>query len=111
MALADYAGARYDVRFTRGDDIVETFTFADSDGEPIDLDGYTFQSQVRRTDGTLLASFTIVRDGNAVTRRLSRSVTAGISEPHVHDLQWSDPSGNVRTWVSGRLLPVEQVTQ
>ena len=112
MSLADYTASRYDVRCQRGDTLTEQFTFTGDDGTALDLTGYTFTSQVRRTaDGALVASFTVSRDGNVVTRTLSSTTTAGLDGTYVQDLQWSDPSGRVRTLLSGEVEFVEDVTR
>lgn len=112
MALADYTASTYDIRLQRGDDLVEQFTFTDDDGEALDLSGYTFASQLRQTaDGTLLATFTVSVSDNVVSRTLSRTVTATLDGTYVHDLQWTDPSGRVRTLLSGEVEVVEDVTR
>ena len=45
-ALADYTAAVYDVRMTQGDSFVEELLMEDGDGDPIDLTGYSFASQL-----------------------------------------------------------------
>ena len=112
MSLADYTASRYDVRLQRGDTLQETFTFTDDDGDNLDLAGYTFTSQVRRNaDGALIASFAIGVSGNAVTRTLNATTTASLDGTYVHDLQWVDPGGKVRTLLSGDLEIVDDVTR
>ena len=112
MSFVDYSGATYDIRITQGDDLVEVFSFQDSDGEDIDLAGYSFLSQVRRTaDGPVVAPFTISVSGSTVTRRISAAVTAGFDGEYVHDFQWTTPENIVRTLITGKLEIEPEVTR
>jgi hypothetical protein len=112
--FADYSGAPYNVKMTQGDDLIETFIFRDSDGELLDLGSYTFASQVRQTAaGSAIASFTIAVDTNTstVVRSLGTAVTSGLLGKYVHDMQWTDPDGDIRTLISGNLEVVAEVTR
>lgn len=101
--LADYTAAVYDVRMTQGDSFIEELTFEDGEGDLLDLDSYAFLSQIRRTaDNGLVAQFDISVDGSTVTRSLEPAVTADLEGTYVHDFQWTDPSGNIRTLISGK---------
>lgn len=112
MATANYTGARYDVRIVKGDDVSETFSFRDSDGEPLDLDGYTFESQIRATpDGPAVGTFNCSVEDNTATRTLSNTVTAGLEGTYYHDMQWTDPGGLIRTLVQGRFVVVPEITR
>lgn len=111
-ALADYTAAVYDVRMTQGDSFVEELTFEDGESGAIDLTGYVFRSQLRRTaDNGLVAEFAIVKAGSVVTRTLSPSVTAGLDGTYVHDVQWTDPEGRIRTLLSGNFDIEAEVTR
>jgi len=110
--LADYTAAVYDVRMTQGDSFIEELLMEDGDGEAIDLTGYTFKSQIRRTaDNGLVAQFGISVNGSTVTRTLSPSVTAGLSGTYVHDFQWTKPQGQIRTLLSGGFEIEAEVTR
>lgn len=112
MSFVDYSGADYDIRITQGDDLVETFTFQDEDGEDISLAGYSFMSQIRRTaDGDIVAPFTISVSGNAVTRRIAASVTKDFSGEYVHDFQWRTPDNIIRTLITGKVEIEPEVTR
>ena len=112
MSFVDYSGATYDIRITQGDDLVEVFSFQDSDGEDITLAGYTFLSQVRRTtDGPVVAQFTITVNGSNVTRRINASVTQGFEGTYVHDFQWTTPDNIRRTLLTGILEIQAEVTR
>ena len=112
--LADYSAAPYNVKMVQGDDLVETFVFRDADGDLLDLGSYTFASQVRQTAaGSAIASFTITVDTNTstVVRSLGTAVTAGLLGTYVQDMQWTDPDGDIRTLISGKLEVVAEVTR
>jgi len=110
--LADYTAAVYDVRMTQGDSFVEELLMEDGEGDALDLTGYSFKSQLRRTaDNGLVAEFAISVDGSTVTRSLNTAVTANLEGTYVHDFQWTDPSGKVRTLVSGEFEIEPEVTR
>ena len=110
--FADYTAAVYDVRMTQGDTFIEELLMEDGQGDPIDLVGYVFQSQVRRTaDNGLVAQFAISVNGSVVSRTLTPSVTSGLTGTYVHDFQWTDPSGRIRTLLSGRFEIEPEVTR
>jgi hypothetical protein len=110
--LADYTAGVYDVRMTQGDTFVEELLMEDGDGEAIDLTGYTFKSQLRRTaDNGLVAEFGITVAGSTVTRSLTSSVTTGLDGTYVHDFQWTDPQGRIRTLLSGQFEIEPEVTR
>jgi hypothetical protein len=110
--LADYTAAVYDVRMTRGDSFIEELTFEDGEGDLLDLTGYTFLSQIRREpEGNLVAQFSTSVDGSVVTRTLAPSVTAGLEGTYVHDFQWTNPQGQIRTLLSGQFEIEPEVTR
>lgn len=112
--FADYSGAPYDVRMTAGDTFSEQILMEDSDGEAIDLTGYTFASQLRRTaDGSLVAAFVISVNlsTSTVTRTLNAGITAGLEGTYVHDFQWTNPSGQIRTLFAGEFEVEPEVTR
>jgi hypothetical protein len=86
----------------------------DSDGEAINLAGYSFASQLRRTaDDSLVAQFSISVDvpNSTVTRVLNTGVTGNLEGTYVHDFQWTDPQGRVRTLFSGEFEIEPEVTR
>lgn len=110
--LADYTAAIYDVRMTQGDTFIEELLMEDGEGEAIDLTGYTFASQIRRTaDNGLVASFDISVDNSTVTRRLEPAVTETLEGTYVHDFQWTMPNGDIRTLLSGNFEIEPEVTR
>lgn len=112
--FADYSAAVYDVRMTQGDTFSEQVLMEDSDGEAIDLAGYTFRSQLRRTaDGAVVAEFAMSTDlpTSTVTRSLNAGITSGLSGTYVHDFQWTNPSGQIRTLFSGEFEIEPEVTR
>jgi hypothetical protein len=111
--FADYAASDYDIRMTQGDTFIEQLLFEDGEGDAIDLFGYTFRSQLRRTaDNGLEAEFDILMiDDTTVKRTLSASVTANLTGTYVHDLQWTDPEGRIRTLFAGDFEIEPEVTR
>jgi hypothetical protein len=110
--LADYTAAIYDVRMVQGDTFVEELLMEDGEGSALDLTGYAFKSQVRRTpDGPVVAEFAITSDASTVTRSLTSTVTSALDGEYVHDFQWIDPSGKTRTLLSGRFEIEPEVTR
>lgn len=110
--FADYSGAPYDVRMTQGDTFVENLLFEDGESEAIDLTGYTFKSQLRRTaDNGLVAEFDITADAQSVTRTLSETVTSDLTGVYVHDFQWTDPDGKILTLFTGEFEIEPEVTR
>ena len=110
--LADYTAAVYDVRMTQGDTFIEELTFEDGEGDLLDLTGYSFKSQIRRTaDNGLVAQFAISVDGSVVTRSLNPSVTADLDGTYVHDFQWTTPQGRIQTLISGNFDIEPEVTR
>lgn len=112
--LADYTAAIYDVRMTQGDTFSEQILMEDSDGTAWDLTGYSFASQLRRTaSGTVVATFSISVDlgTSTVTRSLSSATTANLDGTYVHDFQWTDPQGRIRTVFSGEFEIEPEVTR
>jgi hypothetical protein len=114
MTLADYTGAPYDVRMVKGDSFTEQMVLEDGNGEALDLTGYSFASQLRRTaDGALVVAFTIaVNTGTStVTRSLTANQTSNLDGEYVHDFQWTDPQGKIRTLFAGTFEVVPEVTR
>jgi len=110
--LADYTAAVYDVRMTQGDSFIEELLMEDGEGDPLDLVGYVFRSQLRRTaDNGLVAEFSVSVNGPTVTRALSPAVTSGLEGIYVHDFQWTDPQGRIRTLLSGDFEIEPEVTR
>lgn len=112
--FADYTAAIYDVRIVQGDTFIEPILLEDSDGDAIDLTGYSFASQLRRTaDSSLVANFVIEIDepNSTVTRSLNSSITSGLEGTYVHDFQWTNPFGQTRTLLSGEFEIEPEVTR
>lgn len=113
VTFVDYSASDYDVRITQGDTFIEELMFEDGEGDVIDLEGYSFKSQLRRTaDNGLQAEFGIVIEDNQFVRRtLTSSVTSGLEGTYVHDLEQVDPEGRRRTLLSGNFEIEPEVTR
>jgi hypothetical protein len=110
--LADYTAAVYDVRMTQGDTFIEELLMEDGEGDALDLSGYTFRSQLRRTaDNGLVAEFAISVSGSTVTRSLAPAVTSGLSGTYVHDFPVDEPAGPDSTLLSGTFEIEAEVTR
>jgi hypothetical protein len=113
VTFADYSASDYDIRITQGDTFTEEMLFEDGEGEAIDLTGYSFKSQLRRTaDNGLVADFNIVIEDNEFIRRtLAPAVTSVLSGTYVHDLEWTNPQGQIKTLVTGEFEIEPEVTR
>lgn len=112
MPNVSYAPAVYNIQMVAGDTFKETFDFTDAAGVPIDLDGYTFKSQVRQTAaGSVVAEMSITAGTASVTRSIGTAVTATLSGDYQHDLQWTTPDDEVRTLLAGRFTVAGEVTR
>lgn len=111
--FSDYSASQYDIRITQGDTFVEEILFEDGEGDALDLFGYTFKSQIRRTAGDPVAiDFVMnIADDNTVTRTLGSATTATLSGTYAHDLQWVDPEGKTRTLFAGDFEIEPEVTR
>jgi hypothetical protein len=112
--LSDYTAAPYDVRMTQGDTFFEEFILEGAENEPIDILGYEFKSQLRRTaDNGLVAEFDILTnpETSTVTRLLEPQITVELEGTYVHDFQWTDPQGRIRTLLAGLFEIEPEVTR
>ena len=111
--FSDYSASQYDIRITQGDTFIEELLFEDGEGDAIDLFGYSFQSQLRRVpDNGLTAEFAMtIVDDTTVERSLPASVTKDLNGVYVHDLQWTDPQGRIRTLFAGEFEIEPEVTR
>lgn len=95
------------LRLYKGDDFARGMQFTDSDGNGIDITGWTFLAQVRETPGgdTVLATFTVT-----VTDAATGNLDIELAAADIDDLEtgrllaWDlqvTASGAVRTYVRG----------
>jgi len=108
---------RVDITCRKGDTFKLEFTFADDNGDAIDLTSYTWKMDVKETDTSSSdiigdSSFTYSgTDAGKLTITATASTMAGVSGGlYVYDLQ-STNSGTVKTWVYGIFKINEDVSE
>jgi hypothetical protein len=84
---------------------------------PVDLSGATIRMQVRRTrcmppilDISTASGITVTDAANGEFRINPTIITANTFGPHDYDIEITFTDGTVRTWVSGVIDIVEDVT-
>lgn len=99
----------------RGDTIRFQFTMKQANGQPLDVTGWSFLSQLRDTTDTLVESFTInVLDAaNGVLELLLPAInSASLPVDSLNwDLQATDPVSDVRTLFTGRVKVLADVSR
>lgn len=106
MTQLDLRGSRLDIDGTDGDRHVITLPFADSDGDPLDLSGYTFKAEVLRR-GSVIATYGTLStavsgdDNEILTITLSAANAAGIGEDERLSWRLVDDDTD-ETWIAGR---------
>jgi hypothetical protein len=114
---------RVDIVCRKGDTATFSITITDSAGEASDLNGYTFDMEVRESDTQVNAeggdntSALVLSSGsgisaldNVITITASATDTETMSGLYVYDLQATDGSSNVSTWLYGTFKVNEDVT-
>ena len=106
MSGLDFLPGRLDVSAIAGDSIGEpetTWTFEDDEGNPIDLTGATFDAKLCKGDETPIDwNLSVVGDpaDGVVAPDLDTSSLEGRYDHHV---TITTASGQVRTWLVGRV--------
>lgn len=105
----------HDVVIWKGDYFPLSVDFKNPDGSPMNLYGYSAQSQIRTnfSSETAFELVTTVHTESGVVDLLlpssvSKNMPAG---DYVWDFQITDPSGNVRTYIAGDFKVVDEVTR
>lgn len=111
--------AQLDLCLYRSDNFNHQITWLDSDGNPIDLTGYTAKMQARKTvtSTTVLMTATdssgLILGGVAGTIdiQLAPAQTDISNKDNVYDLEVTSPVGFVTTIVQGLFVVVQDVTR
>lgn len=116
MSTVSQVPASLAVQFVRGDDLTMNIALTDAAGDPIDITGWTLSAQVREVPNgsQTLASWAFSNRSDAAgtfTMALSDTDTAGLTPSCVSDLQVTDASGLVRTYLSMTLTVQRDVTR
>jgi hypothetical protein len=106
--------ARLDLIIYRGDDFLKSLQFTDDEDEPINITGWTFLSQIRKTanDDELLAALTVTVT-DAATGKLDLTLAASITKSlvtGVWDLE-AVADGDTRTYLAGDAIVTSDVSR
>ena len=104
---------RFDLEIYQGDTLSFTITLKDSLGVVKDITGWTPLGQIRSlVDNTVIDTFTITVDGPngilTVSIPNTGTITAG---SYKYDIQTTDTSTNVRTWIGGNVTVIDDITE
>lgn len=105
---------KIDFEWYRGDDESETLVF-ESDGEPVDFTGCSFDMDVVPERGAVIRlnlSDGIAAEGNRVQISVSHDKTEGVMWRQArYDLQMTAGTGRVKTLCFGRIRLLHDVTR
>lgn len=100
----------------RNDTFSLDMDWTNSNSEPIDLTIYEFRAQVKKSKAASTAVLTFEdedfsrdADGNLVMSKSASNmnIVAGVYQ---YDLQTTSPSGTIATWLAGKFIIQEDVT-
>lgn len=119
MSSYSVEAERVDLSMTSGDDETFSITYKDEQGNVRDISGWTFWLTVKSdrsdTDGNAVVQKTVTSHVDAANGEteitLTASDTDGLSGAYWYDMQRKDSSGNVKTFMLGRLIIEEDVTE
>jgi hypothetical protein len=103
----------------RGDDLSFKLNFADTDGVPIDITGWTifFTLKLKKDDSDseaivskTITSLTDPLNGISIVT-ISHTEVNDLVGPYFYDFQFVDLSGNVRTITSGAITFEKDITR
>ena len=101
------------ITISQGSTYNDTVTVSQSNGNPVDLTGYTVSSQLRTEDGVQVATFicTVATPASGViARELTAEATAALTPTkklipkHVWGVELTTPSGDVLPEIQGGAL-------
>lgn len=108
---------RWDLKIPKGGDYSQSFEFQDSDGNSIDLTGYTFRSQIRENfdrDSAEIAEFTVTipdPTNGQIFITLTDEITLAITQNQGHyDILAIDTDDKVNYFIYGAVDFQETVT-
>lgn len=103
---------RYDINVYQGD----TFRFVlrlGYQGQPTDLTGWTGRCHVKDTQGTIQSEATV-----DITNESTGEITVDFGDTgqigageHKYDLELTDAGGNRRTYIGGKFIVTEDITE
>ena len=103
----------------RKNDLVFNLTFKDSNGDVIDITGYTVFMTVKAdpldSDDVAILSETVTSHSDptngATTIDLSKTDLNVSAEDYYYDVQTKDGSGNITTWGVGTFSVLQNITE
>jgi hypothetical protein len=112
----DLLPSNFDLVLYRGDYFSLNVTLTDATSAPINLTGYTAKSCIKSgyaASSEFDATCTIATPTNGVVNitfpsAVTETITAG---SYIWDFQLTDPSGNVRTYLTGDVTVYDEVTR
>lgn len=107
--------SNYDLSIYKGDAVKFTVTVKDSNGSAVDLTGYTAKASLKANysdDSPVDFVCTISNAaGGVVSVYLSPSTSSSLSlSDYIWDFQLTEPSGDVRTYLTGDVQVTPEVT-
>jgi hypothetical protein len=111
----DFLPSNYDLVLYRGDYFPLRVTLTDSAGVPLDLTGYTAAAQIRSNfDDPVSYDFDVTM--TPLTGTIDLLLSSATSETilagsYVWDFQVTEPSGNIRTYITGDVTMFDEVTR
>lgn len=106
-----------DLTIDQGADFETTFDLVGDDGQPIDITGFQFSGQIRKsyysTNPTANLVITIVSavNGNTIIRLSAANTSNIISGRYVYDIKMKDTSNVISRVVEGIVTVTPQVTK
>ena len=97
----------YDLTAYRGDTWIRDFRFNDGPGTPHDLTGSTVAAWAHNTRRTITLDVVVDAPNGMVTLNLPAD---SLADGYAYDIEVTDPVGQVTTWVTGRLVVEQDVT-
>jgi hypothetical protein len=110
-------GAYTDLTIDQGADFETTFDLVGDDGAPINITGFQFSGQIRKsyysTNPTANLSITVLNavNGNTVIRLNAANTANIISGRYVYDVKMKDNGNTVSRIVEGIITVTPQVTK
>lgn len=113
---------KYNIEIEQGTDWEQSFQYKDSDGEVINLTGYTARMQCRATKESTSTEFSLTTENGGITITgatgtilcsMTAAATAALSagELGFYDLEIISGAGKVKRLVEGRVTVSREITR
>jgi len=120
MPTFNASAPRRDLEITEADDVTISITYEDTDGNAQDISGWEFWITAKqdRSDSDTDAVFqtSVTNHTDAANGETDIDIAAADTDGHggetlVYDLQRKDASGDVQTFMTGRLYVAAETTE